>query len=135
MQTAEIGKELVALCNEGRYLEAIDKLYAEEVVSSEAFAAEGRQLRVVGKAAVRAKNAAWLERHELNIVRIEGPFVARDRDLFAVYFYVDSTERQTGQRRQAAEIGLYRVAGGSIVKEQFLADGGRSTVSSHQLLF
>jgi len=68
--------------------------------------------------------------HEIHIARIEGPFLASGGDLFAVYFYFDVTHRRSGQRRQAAEIGLYTVADGVVISEQFLADSSRKS-STH----
>ncbi len=37
MGVAEIAQELVDMCREGKYMEAIDKLYSDDVVSVEPF--------------------------------------------------------------------------------------------------
>ena len=40
-------------------------------------------------------------------------------DRFALIFDMDVTNRETGQRMQMREVGLYTVADGKIVREEF----------------
>ena len=47
-----LGRKLVALCREGKNLEAIDQLYASHVVSVEAVAPPGGEREAVGIDAV-----------------------------------------------------------------------------------
>lgn len=55
MNTMEIARQLVALCQQGKNEEALQTLFSPEVVSVEAMAmADGKQ-ESVGMAAVKAK--------------------------------------------------------------------------------
>jgi hypothetical protein len=53
MNTIEIAKKLAELCKQGRNMEALDVLFADDVVSVEAVAMPGAQQEVKGLAAVR----------------------------------------------------------------------------------
>src|SRR3989440_1618516 len=48
LSTHEVGKKLVELCAAGKYLEAIDALYAPNIISLEAAAMPGMPARVEG---------------------------------------------------------------------------------------
>ena len=48
----------------------------------------------------------------------EGPFL-HGSDRFAVVFAMDATERESGQRMQMTEVGVYTVSGGKITREEF----------------
>ena len=55
MTTTEIAAQLVALCSEGRFLDAVETLYADNVVSVEAVDYQGLGREMHGKEAVLAK--------------------------------------------------------------------------------
>lgn len=113
METAEIGKGLVALCREGKFDEAMAAYYGEDIVSVEA---DGET--VEGLAACVAKGEEWYALHEIHGVVVEGPFVAGNQ--FVVRFQIDMSVKATGARFVADEVGLYIVRDGKIVHETFL---------------
>lgn len=120
MSAIETGKQLVALCQAGKGLEAVDTLYDEKIVSIEARAGEGLPQRMEGIAAVRGKSEWWYGAHELHRSVARGPYVGHREDQFAVWFEIDVTVKASGERMQMTEIGLYTVANGKVVQEEFL---------------
>ncbi len=123
MNAKEIGKRLVQLSNERKNLECVDTYYAEDVESAEAAPMPSGERVSKGRAAVRAKNAWWLENHEIRKGLATGPYPHGD-DRFAVRFEYDVTVKQSGQRMQMDEIGVFHVRDGKIVKEEFFYDMG-----------
>ena len=120
METLEIGKALVALCKENKYLEAIETYYSEKIVSIEGASGEDMPQRMEGIEAIKGKNNWWFENHEVHESTVEGPFVAEGSNQFVVRFTMDITAKAYGQRMQMTEVGIYDVADGKIVQEQFL---------------
>ena len=118
MTTAEVAAQLTALCREGKFLDAIDRLYADDVVSVEPVDYAGLGQEVRGKAAVRQKNVLWLDNSDIHKFSVTGPFVGLGR--FAVTFYFDWTKKDTGERVQLTEVGVYTVTHGRITREDFL---------------
>jgi hypothetical protein len=118
MTTAQVAAQLATLCREGKFLEAIDALYAEGVVSVEARDLGDAPREMTGLAAVRGKNVWWFGENEIHAVTVQGPFVSPER--FALHFHFDRTFKPTGQRSQFSEVAVYTVAGGRIVHEEFL---------------
>jgi hypothetical protein len=59
-----------------------------------------------------------MKNHEVHNAKVGGPFVARDK--FVVRFDIDVTEKNSGQRFQASEVGIYTVKDGKVVHEEFL---------------
>jgi ketosteroid isomerase-like protein len=114
----EIGTKLVALCQQGKNLEAIEQLYAPNVVSVEAAAAPGFDQVVAGKEAVLAKSKFWSENTEVHSAETVGPFPHGD-DRFAVIFRIDATMKPTGQRQKLEEIAVYQLKDDKIVREEF----------------
>jgi hypothetical protein len=76
MSTLKIGHELVALCREGRNLEALDRLFSPDIESVEAADTPGIGRVQKGIAAVKAKNEWWLANHEIHSGEVTGPFPA-----------------------------------------------------------
>jgi ketosteroid isomerase-like protein len=56
-----------------------------------------------------------MEEHE---TRVEGPFFFGE-DQFSCLFAVDATDKESGNRFQMQEIGVYHVKDGKIVREEF----------------
>lgn len=110
----EIAQDLVALCRDGNWSEPVVKYYAKDIVSVEA---AGPDRESVGVEAVKAKGAWWMENHDVHSTQVEGPYVGGDK--FVVRFTMDVTFKPTGQRRTLDELGIYTVADGKIVHEQF----------------
>ena len=115
MTIQEIAADLVALCKAGKFDEAGEKYWADDVVSVEAM--PGDMARLTGKDAARAKGEWWSANHEVHAFEVTGPFVNGDQ--FAVGFKMDLTPKATGERTTMDEVGLYTVRDGKIVEERF----------------
>src|SRR5665213_2612652 len=106
--TLEVGKKLVELCSFGKFAEAVNTLYAPNIVSVEAVANPGAPQRVEGIAAVKGKNEWWEKNHEVHGCTVMGPWPNGDR--FIVYFKIDVTAKagpMAGKRFQMEETALY----------------------------
>jgi ketosteroid isomerase-like protein len=122
MGLMEIAKELVAGCREGRETENIHKLYAPDAVSVES-ADQGAGREAKGMEAILGKHAWWRGAHEIHGGSADGPYPHGD-DRFAVIFEMDVTQKESGQRFQMKEVGIYHVADGKIVREEFFYPTG-----------
>jgi len=119
----EIGKKLVELCRQGKNVEAVESLYAPNIVSIEAVASPQMPARHEGLAAVKKKNQWWVENHEIHSGEAKGPWPHGDR--FIVHFNFDVTAKSgpmAGKRMKLEEAGLYTVKNGKIVQEEFFYD-------------
>lgn len=121
MNSMEIGKKLVELCRQGKNLEALNTLFAADVVSVEAGAPPGMQREAKGLAAVKAKGEWWVANHEVHSASVTGPWPHDDR--FIVGFQYDVTNKPSGQRMKMDEVGLYTVRNGKIIREEFFYAG------------
>ncbi len=124
-EALEIGKKLVALCLEGKAMEAMDTLYSPDIVSIEAFGGPGMNARMEGIEAVKGKGAWWEANHEVHSAKAEGPFPHGDR--FIVRFTYEITAKagpMAGQRFVMDEAALYTVKDGKVVQEEFFYTGG-----------
>lgn len=117
MNTQEVANTLVKLCSEGKFEEAAKALYSPEIVSVEAGAPPGQSRESKGLEAVMAKGEWWVANHEIHSVVVEGPLVAGSH--FAVTFKMDVTFKPESKRIQMEEIGIYKVADGKIIYEEF----------------
>jgi len=117
MNTLEVGKKLVSLCQAHKELEAVQTLYHADIVSVEAMAAPGMPQEIKGLQGVLNKAKGWNEMHEVHSMQVEGPFPHGDR--FAVRFTIDVTNRQAKQRMKLDEVALYTVKDGKITREEF----------------
>ncbi|KQY30164.1 ketosteroid isomerase [Caulobacter sp. Root487D2Y] len=115
MTVQEIAADLVALCQAGKFDEAGEKYWADDVVSIEA--ASGDMARVTGKAAARGKGEWWAANHEVHDSEVTGPFVNGDQ--FVVGFKMTLTPKATGERTTMDEVGLYTIRDGKIAEERF----------------
>ncbi len=118
MSASEIGQRLVDFCREGRNLDAINELYADDVVSVEATDPPEGEREAHGIDAVRGKNQWWVDNHEMHSASIKGPF-PHGEDRFCVLFNFDITHKPSGQRMQMEEVGLFTVADGKVPREEF----------------
>jgi ketosteroid isomerase-like protein len=115
--TAAVAQELVALCREGRNLDAVNKLYSPRIVSIESTGSPEMPAEMHGIEAIRAKHEWWDTNNEVHSVTVNGPFLGEDQ--FAVQFSFDATFKPTGQRSRMSEMALYTVKDGKIVREEF----------------
>lgn len=117
MTTKDVATQLVQLCSQGKFREATETLYSPDIVSVEAGAPPGQDRESKGLAAVKAKGEWWEANHEVHSALVEGPLVAGDH--FAVTFKLDVTFKPQSKRFTMEEVGVYKVANGKVVYEQF----------------
>ncbi len=122
-EIAAIGEKLVAFCREGRNLESVETLYADDVASVEAAEGPGGPRVTEGKEKVKGKNQWWVENHEIHSASVEGPFPHGD-DRFAVIFDYDVTNKPSGNRMAMKEVGVFHVKDGKVVREEFFYSMG-----------
>lgn len=114
---ADVANELVALCRQGKNLDAINALYSPDIVSIEPMGNAEMPATMKGIDAIRGKNQWWLENNEVHSASLEGPYVGENQ--FATHSSYDVTFKPSGQRMQMTEMALYTVKDGKIVQEQF----------------
>ena len=118
MELMEIANELVAGCREGREAENLDKLYAPDAVSIEAFDFSGMGRETQGVEGIKGKHEWFAGAMELLELKVSDPFPHGD-DRFAVTFKIKTRNKETGAIEDMAEIAVYHVASGKIVREEF----------------
>ena len=118
MNLKEIADELVAGCRENRAKENLNKLYAVDAVSVEAADAMGMGREAKGRDAIRGKHEWWEGAHEVTGATVSDPYMHGD-DRFAVIFEVQGTVKESGENFDMKEVGIYHVASGQIVREEF----------------
>jgi len=117
MNTEEVAKKVVELTRKQAWKEALD-LYDDNIVSVEAYSAGGGSPETRGKEGVRGKTDWWTQNMQVHSVKVSGPFVAHDR--FVVQYDIDVTDKNSKNRMQLSEVGVYMVKDGKIVREEFL---------------
>lgn len=122
MKTMEIARKLMELCAQGKNMEALDTLFAQDAVSVEAAMPPGMQREAKGLAAIKAKGEWWMANHEVHSAAMTGPWPHDDR--FIVGFQYDVTNKPSGNRMKMNEVGLFTVKNGKIVREEFFYDMG-----------
>jgi hypothetical protein len=118
MNTQEVANKVVELTRKKVWREAIDSLYAKDIVSVEARANEGGSFESRGIDVVRGKTDWWEKNMEVHSAKVSGPFVAHDR--FVVQYDIDVTDKNSKERMRLSEVGVYTVKDGKIVREEFL---------------
>jgi ketosteroid isomerase-like protein len=118
MTLREIAEELVAGCREDRVEENLGKLYAVDAVSVEATPGPDGSRETHGLEGIRGKHAWWNSTFVVHDADVDGPFLHGD-DRFAVVFEVEAENRETGERSEMEEVGVYHVRDGKIVREEF----------------
>jgi len=125
--TMTVANQLATLCREGKNAEALETLYSDDIISVETCDMPNMPATMTGIDAIKGKNQWWSENHEVHGGDGNGPFPHGDR--FILIFNFDVTPKcgpTAGQRMQMEEAGLYTVAEGKIVKEEFFYDMGNS---------
>lgn len=122
MTTQEVGKKLVELCKQGKNAEAIEALYADDIVSVEAGGPPGESREVKGLEAVRAKGKWWSDNHTVHSGEADGPYPHGDQ--FIVKFTYDITSKPENKRFTMQEMALYTVKDDKIVGESFFYSMG-----------
>lgn len=119
MTTSEIANQYVTLYKQGKDVKA---LYSPDAVSVEAWTPPGMNREAVGLPAIVAKGEWWIANNEVHSSSMTGPWPHGDR--FIVGFQFDVTMKQSGQRMQMDEVGLFTVKDGKIVREEFFYQAG-----------
>jgi ketosteroid isomerase-like protein len=115
MSTQSVAQQLVALCREGKNMEALELLYADDIVSIEH--PNSPNPRTEGKVAVTQKSIDWYDNvQDFHGGEISDPIVAGNH--FSCSMSFDITFKKGG-RIQMEEICVYQVADDQIVSEQF----------------
>lgn len=117
MTTKQVANKLVKLCSQGKFNEAAEALYSDDIVSLEAAAPPGMERETKGIKAVKAKGEWWEANHKVHSVKVEGPLVAGSH--FAVTFKLNATFIPEKKRFKMEEVAVYKVADGKIVSEEF----------------
>ena len=117
MTTTEVAQKLVDLCRQGKFEQAMNDLYGDDIVSVEPMAMPPNPAEVRGIAAVRAKSAWWVANHDIHSCTVGGPFIHGDN--FVALFDLDVTFKPTGKRMQMSEAAVYTVANGKVTHEAF----------------
>ncbi len=117
MEMMQVARELVAGCREDRARDNLDRLYAPDAVSVEAVdPGQGRESR--GLDAIKAKHDWWEGAMEMVKTQVSDPMPHGD-DRFAVVFQSTVRSRDSGTLSEMEEVGIYTVAEGRIVREEF----------------
>ena len=111
MTTKEIAEKIVELCKQGRNLEAEDLYYHSDIVSVEPDGTE-----VKGLEAVKGKTQWFFDNHEVHSASIPEYYVGHSG--FTIIFEAEITPKG-GERTRLKELGVYTVADGKVVHEQF----------------
>ena len=120
MNTAQIAARLVELCRRGDDVVAQRELYSDDVTSIEPEGTPGGVVR--GRAALAEKAKMFAERFDVHGGTVSDPVIAGD--FFACTMTVEVTDRQSKQRMTLAEVCVYEVKNGKIVREQFFYRAG-----------
>ncbi len=121
MNAMEIGQKMVAAVNKGRDAEHafVLEYYDEKIVSIEGQGDENMPQQMAGLDAVKGKHTWWYDNNEVHGSVATGPYCGHRDDQFVVRHNMDTTP-QGGDRGQMEEVGIYTVAGGKIVQEEYL---------------
>ena len=117
MSTEDVAMRLVELCKGKDWKKAIDDLYAKDIVSIEPRAMENMPAEMRGIDQVRGKTDWWEKNMEVHDSKVSGPFVAGDT--FVVRFDIDATDRNSKERMQMSEVGIYTVKDDKVVAKSF----------------
>jgi hypothetical protein len=115
MTPTEVAHRLVELCRQGAYETAQSELYAADAVSLEVEGAPTPSVK--GKDAIIAKGKMFNQTFEVHGSIVSDPIVAGP--FFSLSMTLDATARAGGPRFTMAEICVYEVRDGLIVREQF----------------
>lgn len=115
MNTSEVAEKLIAKCKQGVFLEAIDELYADHVVSREMPGMPNEVSKGIKE--VHQKSEDWMSNvQEFHSMDISEPLIAGNH--FSLRMSFDVTFKDRG-RQQMEEICIYEVKDGKITAEQF----------------
>ena len=113
-------EELVRGCREGYERENLDKLYAPNAVSVEAYPNPDQDTpETAGLDGIKGKHDWWEATFEETTRDVQGPFF-HGGDRFSVYFATKAKNKNTGETLEMTETATYHVdQQGRIVREEF----------------
>ncbi len=115
MKTSDVAKKWKAMCEQGKNLECINELYAENVVSKEMPGMPGEI--ITGRQNVWNKSKEWLDSVEdFHASSISEPVIAGN--FFTSKMGFDCTFKARG-RQKMEEVCVYEVKDGKIASEQY----------------
>ncbi|GGY44675.1 nuclear transport factor 2 family protein [Parvularcula lutaonensis] len=122
----DVATTLVDGCRKGQASANLDRLYADDAVSVEAYANPDMKMdrEARGLEAIKGKHQWWESMFEEQIgdippeEAVKGPYYFGD-DTFAVHFRMKIKNKETGEITEGSEIGTYHVKDGKIVREEF----------------
>lgn len=116
---AEIGALLVEHVRSGKPdVELWDAVFDKSFVSVEG---HGVGMGWLGRRAVEAKCAEWVERNEVLSAEVDGPYLGSSG--FAVRYSMRVKDRASGAEQTMNEVGVYTVQNGKVVREEFMYGG------------
>ena len=117
MTLHEIAEELVRGCREEREAANLDRLYAPDAVPVEAVDfGDGRETR--GIEGIKGKHA-WFNGTFETLEHTASDPMPHGDDRFAAVLTAKTRNRETGAVEDMREVGVYHVAEGRIVREEF----------------
>lgn len=116
MNTKEVANKWLEMCREGKNLECINELYAEDITSKEMPGVPYGEV-VSGKENVYEKSKQWFNNViEFHSTEISEPVIAENH--FTSKMSFDITFKDRG-RQQMDEVCVFEVKDGKISNEQF----------------
>jgi len=91
MNTEEVATKLVEHCRTGEWMQAVNDLYAKDIVSVEPREMENMPSEMRGIDQVRGRRSGLRTVSRCTAQKVGGPFVARDT--FVVQFDIDVTDK------------------------------------------
>ena len=104
MTTMDIGKEVAALCKQGKNQVAIDRFYSPNIESVETCAMPGMEQIQKGIAKIKGKNQWWVDNHEIHSGTVEGPYPNGDR--FILHFMTSRRNTQGNAWRWMKQVSI-----------------------------
>jgi len=112
---AEIGAAVAAMLKSGTKDRDIwDAWWDNDRIAS----IEGDGSTWTGRKALEAKSEAWEAENEVTSFEVKGPFVGATG--FSMHFTVGITNKATGEKMDMAEVAVYTVENGKVVREEFM---------------
>src|SRR6478672_3149488 len=102
MSVETVGRKFVELCRAGKNFDVMRTMYAANIVS-----VEGDGKETAGQGPVIKKSEDWVADKTFNGETVAGPFFnGANPDQFAVYFTLDITPKDTGDRIVLEEVAV-----------------------------
>ncbi|MEM6414178.1 MAG: nuclear transport factor 2 family protein [Pseudomonadota bacterium] len=117
--TTDIANKLLGHMKNMTEAQGLAELYHPEATSVEAMPnPETGQREIKGLDAIKAKHEWWAQTMEMIDGTIDGPY-PHGEDRFAFFFKMKGKDKASGNIMDMEEVGVYHVADGKIVREEF----------------